>query len=145
MRTPLLPTSANLAAARLFLWARWCERASERADGKLRSPPADLSGACRFAAVFAQLVFGGELAGNWYHLHCVSADGQRIDLTEGVQFAAGIPKDLEARAREVGLHVSDIYKHDPRVWAQPEFVAAMASVNERARSWAQAFVSQIVA
>jgi hypothetical protein len=74
-----------------------------------------LANACRFVATFAQLVFGGRLAGNWYHVWC-EADTGRIDLTDAVQFEAGIPADMSERARGVGLDVDDATEHDPRVW-----------------------------
>ena len=123
---PLPATPDNVAAAQTFALARWREHVAEmtRKISRLRAceyvEPADLSNACRFAAVFAQAVFGGELYGNYYHVWCVTADGQRIDLTDGVQFADGVPAAWRARARAVGLDVPDPGQHDPRVWRERE-------------------------
>lgn len=129
--------AAVLDDASAYLLRCWRERARELHAAT--PPPSDLTGACKFAAVFAQTLFGGEVRGNWYHLFCVQENGQRIDLTNNVQFAGGIPLGLENRARQLGLHVRDIYEHDPRLFRETEFLAALASTRERVRDWARAY------
>jgi hypothetical protein len=140
---PLPATTENLLFAQAFALTCWREYVFEVARIRRREyvEPADLTNACRFAAVFAQRVFGGQLRGNYFHVWCETADGQRVDLTDAVQFADGVPAAWRARARKVGLNILDPGEHDPRVWREREFCDAMASVEFVAERWADAFLA----
>ena len=99
------PTKANIAAARDFVWHKWLERASETD----RQPPTNLSGACKFASMFAQRVFGGTLRGNKHHQYVEHPEAGVIDLTD----AAGVPHGIDAHA------------HDRIFWNNPDHRDAM--------------------
>lgn len=69
-------TPENVAAATAFAFARWRERAAELG----RAEPSDLSGACKFCALFAKALFGGAVDGNDEHVF-VRVDGEVVDLS----------------------------------------------------------------
>lgn len=66
----------NVAAAAGFALDRWRERALELG----RVEPSDLSGACKFCALFAKALFGGAVDGNDEHVF-VRVDGGIVDLS----------------------------------------------------------------
>lgn len=66
----------NIAAAAAFAFERWRERASELGH----DDPRDLSGACKFCALFAKALFGGAVDGNPEHVF-VRVDGAVVDLS----------------------------------------------------------------
>jgi hypothetical protein len=134
----LAPDAKAVTAARVHFLRCWRERARERGY----KIPNELHGACRFASVYSQELFGGRVVGNWYHLHCASTDGTIIDLTDGIDFRDGLSLDLQTRAQQVGLHVDDVYAHDPRLFAEVEFIRAMRSVETTARQWAADFLAE---
>jgi hypothetical protein len=139
-----VPASPDaLDAAYAFCLERWREHAARmQSHRRPGSPPQDLRDACRYAACFAVLAFGGQVRGNWYHVWCETDEGQRVDLTGGVQFAQGVPEDLRQRARAAGLDVGDVGEHDERVWREREFQQAMSSVEDEAREWAERFLAE---
>lgn len=101
------PTPANLARAKQFVLERWRERAEE-----LEHPvPTDLSGACKFASLFAQAVFGGKLRGSWRHQY-VELNGQIIDLTGDT-----------------------IHYHDRDFWMNRQHRESLESCKPRVQSW----------
>lgn len=111
------PTPELIKQARSFLIQKWKERAAERG----RPEPDDLTGACKFASLFAQAVFGGELKGNWNHQYVVLPTGEKIDLT------AGMTSDQVD------------YTHDEEFWNNPEHAESMRSCAPRVNQWAVEF------
>src|ERR1035437_5037854 len=89
----LKANSRNLQRAKRFALARWQERARLHDQGK--EVPPDLAGACKFCALFAQELFGGELKANWFHVW-VSLDGNVLDLTD----AQGVSVEQSALAED---------------------------------------------
>jgi hypothetical protein len=115
---PIPATVENVEKARAFLIKKWKERSKEM----LRPAPEDLTGACKFASLFAQKVFGGEIRGNWHHQFVVLAGGEKLDLT------AGLTRDRID------------YRHDPEFWNNPEHIRSMQSCLPRVEAWANEFV-----
>lgn len=113
----LPPTPENIAAAKQFVMEKWKERANERSF----SIPKDLSGACKFASLFAQKVFGGRLQGNWHHQYVVKGN-QTIDLTDAA-----------------GVNIRNPYHHDPEFWMNPEHRTSLQSCMERVNKWVEEF------
>lgn len=104
------PDRARLAALRAELWVLWRERAAELG----RPEPAELGGACKFAALLAQGALGGRIRANWHHTW-LELDGAIIDLTDAAGLAA---------------HV-DPHAPDPLFERDPEFAASLASCRGR--------------
>ena len=73
--TGLEPSALELFCARKFLQAKWLERAVEKG----MPVPETLDGACKFASIFAQSLFGGELQGHKEHQYLLHND-VKIDL-----------------------------------------------------------------
>lgn len=117
---PLPPSPANIEQARQFVWRKWRDRAAELG----RARPADLSGACKFASLFAQHLFGGHVRGNTDHQFVLLDDGQVIDLTAGAADVAGL---------------ADPYRHDRRFWNNPEHRASLVSCQTRVARWVAEF------
>jgi hypothetical protein len=102
--------------AKAFLSQKWAARAAE-----LGHPvPTDLSGACKFASLFAQALFGGRIRGNWYHQFNELPSEEILDLTSG---SAG----------------SDDYTHDPIFWRNTEHIQSLNSCTARVESWVMEF------
>lgn len=112
----LQPTPANIAKAREFFTAKWKQRAAEFG----RPEPVDLEGACKFASLFAQTLFGGEIQGNYWHQFVSLPDGKILDLTEG----------------SVN---SDDYSHDEDFWDNPEHQESTNSCKPRVAEWIAEF------
>lgn len=73
----ILPlTEYNIALAEQALDFLWHERQKER--GYLVTP--ERSGSCKFAALLARELFGGQLAGNLDHVFVILSDGAVLDL-----------------------------------------------------------------
>lgn len=100
--------------AKAFLWEKWRERATEMG----RPEPTDLNTACKFASLFAQNLFGGEVRGNREHQFLDTDEGIRVDLTD----------NLTAPAH-----------HDKRFWLNPEHRESMQSIEPRVRKWVEEF------
>jgi len=109
------PTKANLTKARRFLLRKWQERAVERGLEK----PETLHDACKFASLFAQWVFGGELRGNYDH-QFVQLGKQIIDLAE----AQG----------------ERPYRHDPKFWLNRQHRESLDSCRPRVARWVAEFL-----
>lgn len=75
----------NIAAAAAFAFERWRERAAELGH----DDPRDLSGACKFCALFAKALFGGAVDGNSDHVF-VRVDGVVVDLSAASADVAGL-------------------------------------------------------
>lgn len=114
-------TKRNYEAAKDFVFEKWRERAAEEVG---REEPTDLTGACKFASLFAKEIFGGRLRGNQEHQWLENSEGV-IDLTD----AAGV--DLPA---------GEIYLHDPEFWMNEEHRDSMESVKPRVQRWVKEFL-----
>jgi hypothetical protein len=111
-RPVLSATPEALESARTFLLDRWQERALELG----RPRPNDLSGACKFASLFAFRIFGGELCGNELH-QFVRLDGQIIDLTSGGPLV-----------------------HDPAFFGNPDHIDSLLTCIDRVDRWVSEFL-----
>ncbi len=119
----LLFNEANVTLATNFIFLKWCERATDRG----LSEPVDLSNACKFASIFANVVFGGELNGNWEHQYVVN-NTEIIDLTNNFN----------------GNRVdASVYKHDEQFWGNDEHVASLVSCIPRVNDWINEFVEEL--
>ena len=110
------PSAAEIERARGILRRGWAERAAELG----RPVPADLSGACKFAALFAVAIFGGVLRAN--HGHAWSEVGGSVfDLTAcpGGAFRA--------------------YVADPGFERRPEFAESLDTCRPRVERWVAEF------
>lgn len=117
----LLPyTCAEFARAKVFLFGKWCEVASDRNQAR----PTDLSGACKYGSLFMQGVFGGELRGHYQHQYNF-IDGRLVDLSHD--------------AADVG-RMRHPYLHEPEYFAVPELQAALALCVVRTDVWAAEFI-----
>lgn len=109
----------NVAAAAAFAFDRWRERAAELG---LREPR-DLSGACKFCALFAKTLFGGAVDGNDEHVF-VRADGEIVDLSAGSADVAGM---------------DDPYGSDPEHLRSEDLHYSLSTCLRRVRAWVAAF------
>lgn len=107
-------TAENIQKAKAFVLQKWKERAAERGLPE----PANLENACKFASMFAQRIFGGQIQGNWHHQYVVK-DGQIIDLTDGKH-----------------------RYHDKTFWNNPGHKASMESCRHRVEKWVREFLSE---
>jgi hypothetical protein len=120
MTKPRYPASPEwIERATLFLKEKWGERAAELG----RDKPDDLKGACKFASLFAHVLFGGRLRGNPRHQFVVLRDGSRVDLTAGSEG-------------------SDAYYHDRLFWGNAEHRASLESCQARVAAWVAEFRSR---
>lgn len=114
---PLTP--ALLRDARAFLLRSWRLRALELC----RPSPKDLAGSCKFAALFAQGIFGGQLRSNPEHDFVLLA-GSVLDLTAAVGA-------LRPRA----------YNYDRAHHLNSEHAASLRSTFPRVDAWLALFLS----
>lgn len=117
----LTATDKNVEKARDFVWKKWQERADELG----RPKPKDLTGACKFASIFARYVFGGTLRGNADHQFLV-IDGKVVDLTSG-------SSDVFA--------LDEPYRHSAHWWGNRDHVYSLESAEPRASVWAAEFLA----
>ncbi|AOG03472.1 hypothetical protein [Bosea sp. RAC05] len=124
--------------ARVFVLDRWIERDEERArelaalaevsfDDWVQKrgwrAPSDLTNACKFASLFAKLIFGGSIAGNEKHQFNL-INGRIVDLTAGSSGLAGM---------------KGAYRHDPIFFGNDDHLASLVSCMPRVREWADDF------
>jgi hypothetical protein len=112
-------TDAEMARARRFVFAKWCERAHERGE----APPVDLSHSCKYGTLFMHTVFGGMIAGNYQHQFNV-INGCIVDLSDG---AADV------------LRLAFPYDHEPELFGIAEHMASMDGCQSRVDAWAAEF------
>lgn len=120
----LAPTSENIRRAKRFVFDKWQQRAKEYGRDQL---PFDLSGACKFASLFAKGVFGGQLKGNKLH-QFLELEGQIIDLTAG-------SKDVASMLNP--------YHHDKVFWRNAEHVQSLDSCSVRVSDWVNEFLDEV--
>jgi hypothetical protein len=107
------PSATEIERARAVLRRGWAERATELG----RPEPVDLSGACKFAALFAVSIFGGTLRAN--HAHAwAELGGDVVDLVA--------PSDATAAGR---------YTPDPEFERRREFAESLDSCRPRVGCW----------
>jgi len=111
-------TKRNFDAARDFLYRKWVERAAEEVG---RPVPRDLTGACKFASLFAQALFGGKLRGNEDHQWVETKEGV-IDLTG----CAGVKRC--------------VYWHDDEWWMNEDHKDSLESCKPRVARWVKEFL-----
>ncbi len=116
------PSPENIRRASDFVLAKWKDRARE-----YRTPePTDLKDACKFAACFAQHVFGGVHRGNWNHEFVQHPTAGVIDLTGSVP-PSRIRKPFEP------------HQHDRFHFGNPEHKAIWRENLPRVQRWVEEF------
>ncbi|MGE0113753.1 MAG: transcriptional regulator [Steroidobacteraceae bacterium] len=113
-------TSAELALARQFVFAKWCERAHERGE----ATPLDLSHSCKYGTLFMHTVFGGDIAGNYQHQFNI-INGSIVDLSDAAADVCAL------------LHP---YIHEPELFDIPEHTASMQGCQPRVAAWVAEFL-----
>lgn len=116
-------TASNVELAGAIVMQGWRERASERGMPE----PSDLTDACKFAALFAKVLFGGELRGSHAH-HFNIVDGVTVDLTVGSEWMRS--------ALAAGV---DPYRHDPSFFGNREHIESLQSCLPRVHGWIRLF------
>ena len=118
---PIPADPQNVAAARAFCLEKWRERSLQKFPND--APPVDLAGACKFSSMFASVVFGEDIAGNWHHVFNVLA-GEIVDLNAEASDVAGL---------------ADPYLVDAEFFEEPEFHESMRSCVARVSNWVEEF------
>jgi hypothetical protein len=119
----LQPTPNMIAKASAFVFEKWKERAAERGE----PTPTDLSNSCKFSSLFAQALFGGQIAGNYDHQY-LDFNGKVIDLNVDAA-------DVDA--------LKNPYANDPKFLRHPDFKASLASCKPRVAKWVKEFKSTL--
>lgn len=134
-------TLGRIGKAKHFLKKKWAERAAELG----RPAPTDLSSACKFGALFAKALFGGDIKANDFHTW-VDLDGKIIDLTdesEEVSYMKRgvVPPSQEAYAKAYGLTIPEtgIYTPDPSFMKDRDFKDSLKSCMPRIKQWVKEF------
>jgi RNA:NAD 2'-phosphotransferase (TPT1/KptA family)/8-oxo-dGTP pyrophosphatase MutT (NUDIX family) len=112
-----LPTTDEwIKRAKLFLKDKWAARHKELGR---EGVPTDLKGACKFASLFAQKLFGGRMRGTAEH-QVLQHQGKIIDLTD--------------------LYSPNTFSHDKEFWMNPEHAESMKSIEPRVQQWVDEFM-----
>ena len=114
-------SAAGFAQAKQFVFTKWCAFAAERQA----AAPADLAGACKYASIFMQAVFGGAIRGHFEHQY---------------NFIGGRLVDLGHDAFDVG-RMTHPYLHELAYFSVPELQVSLNRCAARAQSWADEFMS----
>lgn len=122
-------------APRDFVLTKWQERAAERGLPE----PRDLSMACKFAAAFAQGVYGGDIEANELHTW-VRLNGQVIDLTHTshdtqMLYRGEVPESMKHYVDAHEVEMGELYSPDEHFMASPDFKESMASNRPRVEAW----------
>ncbi|MDD5274968.1 MAG: transcriptional regulator [Methylovulum sp.] len=113
----------SFALAKVFVFRKWCEQAAERDI----TPPADLSGSCKYGSLFMNQVFGGSICGHYEHQY--NLIGGRI-------------VDLSHDALDVG-RMGNPYLHEPDFFAIPSKRAALNRCLPRVEGWVCQFLAEL--
>jgi 2'-5' RNA ligase/GNAT superfamily N-acetyltransferase len=108
-------TDEWIGRAKEFLAEKWTQRHTEL---QREGVPTDLKGACKFASLFAQKLFGGRVRGNPEH-QIVQTPHRIIDLTD--QFDP------------------NTFHHDKEWFGNPEHEESMQSCMPRVNQWYEEF------
>jgi hypothetical protein len=112
----------DVDALREFMLALW----RERADEMDLPAPKDLSSSCKFGALLVRELHGGEIRGNWAHVHCRLPDGRILDTSRWAE-------DVETiRARSL-----DPYDHDRAFVRSRDFRESLETCMPRVMEWAR--------
>jgi hypothetical protein len=123
------PTPDTVANVKTFLLAVWNERQHEFDRPKTHN----LSGACKFAALFAKKLFGGTIEARPEHCWNKLPDGTTLDLTD------------QADAAKYDLTPEQLTTPDPEFMCDPdgkpnrEFHDALKSCLPRVNQWLERF------
>lgn len=131
--------SANTETMKSFLLRKWQERAAER-----HSPvPSDLTGACKFAALFAQMIHGGEIQAHEFHTW-LDLGGRVIDYCEDAadvqsmkngQIHASAKDYAEAQGLDLDFEPSDLYDDSEDFRDSWDFKDSLESCHPRVQAW----------
>jgi len=103
--------------AKLFLKDKWAERHKELGREGI---PGDLKGACKFASLFAQKLFGGKMVGSAEH-QMLKLPSRMLDLTD--------------------IYDPNTFQHDKDFWENnPEHEESMKSCEPRVQQWVDEFM-----
>ena len=111
-------TDEWIKRAKVFLKQKWEERHKELGR---EGTPTDLKGACKFASMFAQKLFGGKMVGTAEH-QVLKHVGRIIDLTD--------------------IYDPNTFTHDKEFWMNPEHEESLKSCEPRVQQWVDEFMQQ---
>lgn len=119
-----------------FLLTKWQERATERG----LPTPNDLSGACKFAAAFAQGIFGGKLEANelhtWLRNGSINVDFTKDSADTRDLIAGRVPASMQAYVNHFKIEVpEDIYEADRSFMKSRDFKNSIQANHERVTDW----------
>lgn len=132
---PIEPSQENIARAREFALEAWQERhdwlaaqwKKEVGSDWTRPRPVDLTGSCKFTSMFAAVVFGGHIEGNYEHQYAV-VNNVILDLNEDASDVVGNP---------------EAHEHDPDFFFSPDHIQSLESCLPRVRNWLQRFAQTL--
>lgn len=120
------PSPNEILQLQEFVFQKWCERAKElHLDN-----PGDLSGSCKFTSLFIQSLYGGDIRGNWHHIHVRLKSGQVIDLNSKAQDV----QDIITKGSNPHLHHRSFI-------ASAETRASFESCRPRVTRWIEEWLS----
>lgn len=137
----LEPTPENISKAKVFVLKKWQERAKENN----KNIPNDLSAACKFSSLFASIIFGGKIKGNFFHQWVELPNKKIFDLNDEAEDIAlmkqgEIPDYLKDYANSNNLTMpKNIYTHDIVQQNHPDNKLSMKSIKPRVMSWVEEF------
>lgn len=127
----------DLTALKAFALVKWRERQAEKG----LPIPVDLSSACMFCALLAQMIHGGRIAAHEFHTW-VDLDGTVIDLAEDSRDVAELSEGLvPTSAREYAetwgaeVYSDDPYDEDAEFTASADFRESLESCRPRVERW----------
>ena len=141
------PTPTNIKIATDFVLKKWQERAAERGF----STPEDLSGSCKFSALFFKEVFGGEIQANPNHVFVVR-NGIIYDLNQEAADVLKFERDFNEKNKTGWIKnqygwedwVSDPHHHSASFARNAEFKESLKSCMPRVKEWAEEFRSVLL-
>jgi hypothetical protein len=132
LKLPLEPTDDMIAKATSFAARKYAERVREANPLLARDHPSlvpsDLSGGYKFAALFAQRLFGGVIRGSQHHLWLV-CHGKKIDLCANSGLTKAIGKQADF--------------HHPNLLKLKTFHDSLNSCKPRIEQWVNEFLAQL--
>jgi len=139
---PLPATPENIAAAKRFVFGKWQERAKELG----RDDPIDLTDACKFTSLFAAMVFGGTMRGNFFHQWIELPDGRTLDLNdEAADVITMLRGEIPDASKDYAIMMRkklprSLYTHDERHMRRRDNRQSVASVRPRVERWVDEFL-----
>lgn len=108
-------TDMWISRAKAFLKEKWAERHKEMGR---EGEPSDMQGTCKFASLFAQALFGGDIKGNPDH-QLLKVKDRILDLTD--------------------IYDPNTFHHDKEFFGNPEHEESMKSCEPRVAKWVEEF------